>query len=311
MKSRDEAFGALRGIFNITVTPFRSDGSLDREALGETIERMVSFGYDGLLIGGTYGEFATMAPEERARLFRESVALTRNRVPLLLCAADSDVRVVEELVALASDLGGIAMVMPPFVSEVTDDQVEVFFRSVAPRSATGIVIYNAPGVGITLSPSLIERLATIPGVIGLKQGELSPTVVDELIGRVGGKIRLFCASDLQMPGPSVAGFDGLSSTNSCAFPELIRDSYRAFSAGDARQGGALYRAWYAYRVFARRAGQPQTVKAAMEARGWRGGAVRRPLLDLSAAQRVELQAIVAAVLDATGAVGKARTNQAA
>src|SRR5690606_37044767 len=126
--------------------------------------------------------------------------------------------------------------------------------------------------------------------------DLAPGAVDQLIGRVGGKIRLFCASDLQMPGPAVAGFDGLSSTNSCALPEIIRDSYRAFTSGDARQGGALYRAWYPYRAFARRAGQPQTVKAAMNLRGWKGGSVRRPLLDLSDEQSRELQAIVTMVL---------------
>ena len=34
----------------------------------------------------------------------------------------------------------------------------------------------------------------------------------------------------------MAGFDGLSSTNSCALPEVIRASYRAIEAGDAAGG---------------------------------------------------------------------------
>ena len=48
----------------------------------------------------------------------------------LLCAAGSDLRVVEELAQLAIYLGGIPMVTPPYVSEVTDDQIVAFFRSV-------------------------------------------------------------------------------------------------------------------------------------------------------------------------------------
>ena len=224
MKTSDHAFAALRGLFNITVTPFRADGSFDPQAFADTAERMIAFDYSGLLVGGTYGEFAVMTPEERARLFRTAVDVARDRVPVILCAAHSDVRVVKELSALAAALGGIPMVTPPFVSEVTDDQITAFFRAVCSVSATGVVIYNAPGVGTTLSPALLERLSDIPGIVGLKQGDLGPTVVDQLIGRLGGKLRLFCASDLQMLGPLVAGF-GLSSTNSGALPELIRASF--------------------------------------------------------------------------------------
>jgi len=43
-----------------------------------------------------------------------------DRVPVMLCSAGSDVRLVRELTALAGDLGGLPMITPPFVSEVTE-----------------------------------------------------------------------------------------------------------------------------------------------------------------------------------------------
>ena len=55
-----------------------------------------------------------MTPDERAGLFRAAIDVVRDRVPVLLCAAHSDVRVVKELSALAASLGGIPMVTPPF-----------------------------------------------------------------------------------------------------------------------------------------------------------------------------------------------------
>lgn len=281
----------LNGLFNITVTPFASDGQVDNVAFAEIIERSIAQGYDGLLIGGTYGEFATMDASERANLFRRAKDVVAGRKPLLLCTADSDPRVVRELTQLAEELGEVPMVMPPYVSEVIDDHIVDFFKDIA-RVSRSIMIYNAPGVGITMSPALIERVAAIDGIVALKQGALAPLAVDEIVGRVGGKIKLFCASDLQMLGPIVAGFDGVSSTNSCALPEVIHDVYRAVSAGDSRKGGELQRSWYRYRTFARAAGQPQTVKAAMTLRGWKGGHVRSPLLDLPAAKVEELRAIL-------------------
>jgi 4-hydroxy-tetrahydrodipicolinate synthase len=47
-------------------------------------------------------------------------------------------------------------------------------------SKTGILVYNAPGIGITLSPALLEQLAEIPNVVGIKQGDLNPTAIDQM-----------------------------------------------------------------------------------------------------------------------------------
>lgn len=282
MKSQDESQARTCGLFNIAVTPFAADGSLDLPALTENIERMLGLGYDGLLIGGTYGEFPAMDTAERAALFRHAMAVVNDRVPVLLCTAHADVRVVKELTSLAGELGGLPMLMPPFVSEVTDGQIVRFFEEVAPLSKTGVMIYNAPGVGITLSVPLIERLCDVPQVVALKQGDLNPTTVDQLVGRVSGRIRVLAASDLVMLGPLVLGFDGVSSTNSCALPELVKATYDAVRIGNAADAGGLHRRWYPMRAVARKLGQPQSTKAAMKLRGWRGGHVRHPLRDLDA-----------------------------
>lgn len=166
------------------------------------------------------------------------------------------------------------------------------------RLVARLVIYNAPGIGITLSAGLIERLSDMDHIIGLKQGDLNATVIDQLSNRLGGRIRLFCASDLAFLGPLAAGFDGLSSTNSCALPEIIRASYRAIEAGDARTATRLHKSWFAYRELARRFGQPQTVKAAMNQRGWPGGIVRSPLQSLTHRQSEELREVLDSILAA-------------
>jgi 4-hydroxy-tetrahydrodipicolinate synthase len=292
MNDIDESRHRLHGIVNIVTTPFSKDGSVDHAGFARSVERIITLGFDGVLIGGTYGEFATMSMEERAALFRRAMAVAGDRVPVLLCSAGSDQRAVRELTQLAGELGGIPMVMPPYVSEVTDDQIAAFYREIAPVSRTGVVIYNAPGIGITLSPAMLERLADIPGVVGLKQGDLSPTVIDQIANTLSGRIRLFCASDLAFPGPLMAGFDGLSSTNSGALPELILESYRALERGDAATARNLHRLWYPFRKLARAFGQPQTTKAAMNMRGFDGGHVRPPLRDLSDAENTQVAAVM-------------------
>jgi dihydrodipicolinate synthase/N-acetylneuraminate lyase len=284
MKDITECHARLHGLFNITITPFKDDGAFEYASLASNIERVIGLGFDGILIGGTYGEFPAMSTAERADLFRRVLDIVGDRVPVMLCSAGSNVRVVRELTTLAGELGGLPMVTPPFVSEVTDAQIVAFFRDMVPLSRTGVLVYNAPGIGITLSPSTLEQLAEIPGVVGVKQGDLSPTAIDQIANRLYGRIRLFCASDLAFLGPVLCGFDGVSSTNSCALPELILATYRVLEAGDAATARDLHRLWYPFRALAREFGQPQTTKAAMNLRGFGGGAVRPPLRNLETVQ---------------------------
>jgi dihydrodipicolinate synthase/N-acetylneuraminate lyase len=301
MKDVAECRARLHGLFNITVTPFKADGSFDYAALAENVERVIGLGFDGILIGGTYGEFPVMSPEERADLFRRVMDIVHDRVPVMLCSAGSDTRVVRELTRLAGDLGGLPMVTPPYVSEVTDDQTVAFFREMTPLSRTGVLIYNAPGIGVNLPASVIEQIADIDGVVGIKQGDLNPTVIDILANRLKGRIKLFCASDLAFLGPMMCGFDGISSTNSCAFPEVILKTFRAVEGGDAATACELHGSWYLFRELARRFGQPQTTKAAMNARGFKGGHVRRPLLDLEGAAKAAVGKVVADTMGACAA----------
>jgi 4-hydroxy-tetrahydrodipicolinate synthase len=295
MQSLQECRERLHGIFNITVTPFTASGEFDYVAMAENIERVIELGYDGLLIGGTYGEFPVMSTQERADMFRKVMAIVGDRVPVMLCTAGSDSRVVRELTQLAGDLGGLPMVTPPFVSEITDDQIVAFFKQMAPLSKTGILIYNAPGIGITLSVPVIEQLAAIEGAVGLKQGDLTPTVIDRIANKLGGKVRLFCASDLVFAGPMMAGFDGISSTNSGALPELILATFRAIQNGDAKLAIELHRLWFPLRELARKHGQPQTTKAIMNLRGFKGGSVRHPLLNLEGAALEEVSTALQAL----------------
>lgn len=296
MTAEGNSKARLRGIFNIAVTPFSADGGIDFAGLADNIERLIGMKFDGLLIGGTYGEFPAMTADERKALFARVMDIVRDRVPVLLCTAHYDTRTARDLTECATGLGGIPMVTPPFVSEVTDEQIVASFRALAPVSGEGLVIYNAPGIGITLSARMLERLSELKHVIGLKQGDLTPTVIDELANRIGGRIKLFCASDLAFLGPLSAGFDGLSSTNSCALPEVILATYRAMESGDAHAAIRLHKSWFAYRDLARRFGQPQTVKAAMMLRGWAGGQVRAPLIPLTESQTGELRNILRPIL---------------
>ncbi len=111
-----DAQQSLQGLFNIAVTPFEVNGDINYDALSVNIERVIDLDFDGVLVGGQYGEFAAMTPDERAELFRRAMDIVGDRVPVLLGAPSSNPRVVAELSELAGNLGGIPMITAPYVS---------------------------------------------------------------------------------------------------------------------------------------------------------------------------------------------------
>ena len=203
MKNIAECRARLRGIFNITVTPFAADGAIDRAGLARSVERVNDLGFDGVLIGGTHGEFPALSTEEcrtlPARHGRRGRPRARHALQRWLgrpsSARPHPVRQRpgwpahgDAALCLRSDGRANRRLLPRH----------------APLSKTGILAYKAPGIGITLSPGLMERLADVPGVVGIKQGDLSPTAIDQIADGLGGRIRLFCASDLAFLGPCPA-----------------------------------------------------------------------------------------------------------
>src|SRR6266516_54026 len=55
----------FRGVFAATTTPFRADGSFDRERFAEHCEWLISEGVRGLIPNGSLGEYETLTEAER------------------------------------------------------------------------------------------------------------------------------------------------------------------------------------------------------------------------------------------------------
>ena len=288
INSVEQARNSVGGLFNIAVTPFEADGTVNYGALEDNLNRVIEMGYDGVLVGGQYGEFATMSLAERAELSKRTMQVAGDRVPVLLGAGGSEPAVVKDLVTLAGDLGGIPMVTVPYVSEVQPRHILEYFAQIGPYSKTGILIYNMPETGHIISPDILEQLADNESIVGVKQGDLTPSVVDQIAGRLLGKLRVLGASDLHLFGPLTVGFHGATSTNSSALPELVLNTFRAFVQGDAERARELHMKWYPIRELLRKFGQPQTTKALMNLRGWVGGFVRSPLMDLGEQEKALL-----------------------
>ncbi len=292
----------LRGVYNIVLTPFRDDFTLDVAALERNINAVLAGGVQGLLVGGTYGEFPSMSTSERKTLIHEAVRIAAARVPVLACTASSSTLECLELTQHAQDTGADgAMLTAPFVTEVADADIIRHFTYIAERTDIGLVLYNNPSIGLVMLPSLLDRLADLPHVVGLKQGATSLPEITATMELIGDRVAVMCGSDTAMLAGLAIGMPGVTSTNSSFIVAIIMETYRAMASGDDDRARASHQRWAPFRVFARRAGQPAAAKAAMDLVGLRGGACRPPL----AALGPDARSILRGVLEPMGVSGQA------
>jgi len=286
----------LRGIYNIVLTPFRQDWSVDFHALAKNIAPVLEKGVDGLLIGGAYGEFAAMSTPERKQLIAEAVRVVGGRVPMLACTAHSSTLECLDLTRSAQAAGASgAMLTMPYATEVSDAHIVHHFEYVANRVEIGLVIYNNPSIGASLPLAVLDRLADIPNIVGIKQGTGSAAEFAATQELLGDRLAVMCASDSLMLAGLAHGMAGVTSTNSSFLVDLILATYRHCTNGDWVSARASHERWADFRAFARRVGQPAAAKAAMDAIGLYGGPCRPPLTDLTSTERRELFALLRAM----------------
>ncbi|HKB41525.1 MAG TPA: dihydrodipicolinate synthase family protein, partial [Gemmataceae bacterium] len=144
------------------------------------LEGGVRAGNGVLLVCGGAGDFPTLHPDERIRVAEAVLDEVGGEVGVVLGAQSTDQRDVVALAQAAARLGAVAVqVSPPFYHPPTDDDVYEFVEAVASSADVGIVLYTTYWKGYQPPLELIERLAELPQLIGLKWASPSMTTFEK------------------------------------------------------------------------------------------------------------------------------------
>jgi dihydrodipicolinate synthase/N-acetylneuraminate lyase len=165
----------LEGCYVTVPTMFRDpDLELDLEATRSHVRFLKEQGINGdnavFLAGGAAGDFSTMSFDERCAVARAVVEESGGVVPVAMGAQTTSTRELCRLIQTAGELGAdYVQISPPFYFNHTEED---FFEhiSTAAKAApnVGIIIYNTFWTSANVSTRMVERLAEIPSVVGLK-----------------------------------------------------------------------------------------------------------------------------------------------
>ena len=174
--SLDRLRKLLEGCYVTVPTPFDDVAGLpvNERALRTYVRFLIDAGltaeYATLLAGGAAGDFSTMTFDERVRVAEIVVGEADGVVPVAMGAQTTSTLELVRLAKTARRLGAtFIQVSCPFYFTHTEGDFEAYVRAAAEvEPELGIIVYNTFWTSQNLSFGMIERLAEIPNIVGLK-----------------------------------------------------------------------------------------------------------------------------------------------
>ncbi len=184
---------SFRGTYTVMVTPFDEAGRVDVTVLRRFVDWQIASGIHGLIPLGSTGEFLSLTDTERSLVAHTVVAQAAGRVPVFIGTGAENtadvVRYSHEAETLGAD--GV-MIIPPFYSTPTDDEIFEHYRVVAEAIGIPIMLYNNPATAnVDLYPSLVARLSGIDNCRLIKESTMDVTRVRDILRLCGDRMQVF------------------------------------------------------------------------------------------------------------------------
>jgi 4-hydroxy-tetrahydrodipicolinate synthase len=162
----------MRGIWAAALNPFTDDLAIDEAGFRRNLRHWTSeLGIDGVFVGGKQGEFYAMSVVERKRLFDVAIDEARGRWGTIMSCSDQNLDVVVDLAKHAQGAGADYIVVHAPVLHFTkaqDDTLYAYYSYLSEQVDIGIALWSHPDSGYLLSPELCARIAEIPNVVAIK-----------------------------------------------------------------------------------------------------------------------------------------------
>lgn len=224
----------LSGLFTALVTPFIHD-QVDLQGLESNIEYQIENRVDGILVLGSTGEASTLSFAQKDLIIQKARSIAWNTT-LMVGVGSPCTRTTIENCLHAADLGAdYLLVVCPYYNKPTQEGLFRHFEAIAAKTAIPIIIYNAPSrTSITMEPSTLERLASLPMIAGFKECSSSLYPLTEMIAQVALKrpdFSFLAGDDLNVFSSLLLGADGLISVASNLIPASMQQLLLALKRG--------------------------------------------------------------------------------
>ncbi|NBB09365.1 dihydrodipicolinate synthase family protein [Pseudomonas sp. SLFW] len=286
----------IHGIIGYTITPFSVNGdSINLDALGQSIDRLIASGVHAIAPLGSTGEGAYLSDSEWDQVSEYSIKRVAGRVPTVVSVSDLTTAKAVRRARFAEAHGAdVVMVLPASYWKLSEAEILAHYRAIGESIGLPIMLYNNPATsGTDMSVELILRIFNaVDNVTMVKEstGDIQRMHKLQLLG--DGQVPFYNGSNPLALEAFAAGAKGWCTAAPNLIPQLNLDLYAAVLANDLHKARALFYRQLPLLDFILKGGLPATIKAGLSASGLDVGNPRLPVFPLSDEGRQALQKLL-------------------
>lgn len=227
---------SIKGIIVPIVTPVDEENHINEEAMARVVNYIIDGGVHGILAFGSNGEFFAIDADEQRKALACMVKTADKRVPVYMGIAGITTKECVETAKMAKEenADGISILPPMFISPSEDELYAHIVTIAETVPDLPVLLYNNPGkVGYGLSVNLVNRLADVPNIVGIKDTSGNMTLTAEFIRTTRDKgFKVMAGKDTMILGSLAYGAVGAIASTANIVPELVVEIYDKYMAGD-------------------------------------------------------------------------------
>ncbi|MEM9173185.1 MAG: 4-hydroxy-tetrahydrodipicolinate synthase [Pseudomonadota bacterium] len=264
------------------ITPFQANASVDYDALARIVDLHAASGTQGIVVGGTTGESATLTTEEHAQLIERSVRLADGRMQVIAGTGSNSTAQTLNL-SRAAEIDGVdgLLLVVPYYNKPPQRGMVAHFTAIADTVDKPIMLYNVPGRTVAdLSPESVAELAQHERIVAIKDatGDLDRLAAQQVV--CPDDFKFLSGDDFTSCEFMLRGGHGVVSVTANVAPALMAELCTLARAGDRKQARVIDARLAALNEAMFLESNPIPVKWAMQHLGYGDGSIRPPLARL-------------------------------
>ena len=278
-------------VITAMVTPFNEKRDVDYDKVESLAFQLANTGSDAILVTGTTGEAPTLTYDEEIEILCSVKRAVNKEAKVIMGTGSNSTETAVKTAKLAekNDADAILSVVPYYNKPSQSGLIE-HFSAIAESVNLPVILYNIPSrTGINMSIETVKTLARkYENIVAIKQSYGDMDAITELRASCPSDFAIYSGDDsLTLPMLSL-GAHGVISVASHLFGKEIKSMIRNFKTGDAMTAKNMHLKLYPIFKKLFMAPNPVPVKAALAYKGLIEDYVRRPLVELTKAEKTEL-----------------------
>ncbi len=223
----------LNGLFTAIVTPFKSDGSLDKDALRKIIELQVNNNVSGIVPCTVTGESATLSYNEHDWVIELTAKYVNKRILVLASTGTNCTQEAVRLSLHAQKAGSDAVILVnPYLNIPTQKGIYLHFKTIADKIDIPCILFNLKAqTNVNIETATLMQLTEeCPNIIGICEVGTNLEQAEEIISKKTPNLKLLAGKDDQAIDIIRLGGDGLISVAANIVPDkMFRMTQSAFN----------------------------------------------------------------------------------